>query len=356
VSASNYLELQSDLLSMWLDTEAPKLSSAQIQALADVSQPTASNLLQKDTYLELWKIIGRRWRRLNIEDTSTIQTYTSGKFAPKSSEPLSARERFEEAAPPELLELEACLMSNSQGATKEDLLWSFGYTEPFLNALLDAAEKASKLTVAERPQGKADRAANYVHSFSGDPARSRLSWPTPVRTGRDFEVLKKFAARVFAALDRPKRNFAGIARHYLERRRNERNGLEFSWDERKIASEYAKFLLKVGVTPEECSIRSFGPQDKIEPWKKTLPEKLRCRIEPARLSSPFKAARNEIGIKVLSSPADTKNEGASSSYAWRYLMLMASLWSTAIAAAGENDDKLSAALSHASPYADEDGR
>ena len=72
VSAANYLELQGELLAMWLGTLAPKLSQNQIRGLASVSQATASGVVNKNLYQELWTIFGRRWKRLKIEIAGRI--------------------------------------------------------------------------------------------------------------------------------------------------------------------------------------------------------------------------------------------------------------------------------------------
>jgi hypothetical protein len=156
--------------------------------------------------------------------------------------------------------------------------------------------------------------------------------PTLVRANQDHAVVARFAPSIFAQLrTRSKRSkFREIAKHWLESRRDERNGLEFAYVERMLAKRYADFLLGLGVAPEECSIRYFGGIPAVQKWKRSIPTCLWEQREPARPESSFKAETNSIGIKLLPLHADTATNGDQiSSYGWRYLMLLASLWTAA---------------------------
>src|ERR1039458_4802953 len=101
VSVQNYLELQGDLLGLWLDSVRPDLTAAQVSAITGLSLREAYNLLSdpdqpqrkrysKETlYRNLWSHISRKWKKL-IGRTSTSTPSPSDL---ESDEPLSIPSR-----------------------------------------------------------------------------------------------------------------------------------------------------------------------------------------------------------------------------------------------------------------------
>ncbi len=332
VSVANYLELQGDLLALWLDTLPINLDSHQIEAIAGVSARRARDIRNAGVRQALWKLIAKRWKNLGIEKAAVVEVNASSSGSLATEQRMSARERFESHAPSELLDVEALLVDVFEGTNKEDLVWRSSYPSSFLDALLQAAQSAAVLTVAKQPSGPENNSSGHVHRFRKLSDLTRSVCPALVQAEQDFEVLTRFAANVFAAIKGKKNRirFVQIARHWLESRRDERNGLEFSFQEGKLAEQYAEFLLKVGGLPEECSIRYFGDEQSARQWRKFIPRRMWNQFEPAKPGSFSKADANTIGMMLQPNLADTHNDGRRrSSYAWRYLMLMASLWTMA---------------------------
>lgn len=94
VSCANYLELQGDLLALWLDTERPILSVKQFRALTGKSAGTANNL-GKELYNGLWKHIEHECRSVHVRCISFTGKRPSGAQATEDDVPLSVDQRFE---------------------------------------------------------------------------------------------------------------------------------------------------------------------------------------------------------------------------------------------------------------------
>jgi len=332
VSSANYLELQGDLLSLWLEALPINLNRDQIETIAAVSERRATDIKKEGVRSALWFLISKRWKQFGFPEAASLKRIQSTSASPEVPQDSSIREQSRGRAPKELLEIERILIEVFEGANQEDLVWRSSYPQPFLDALLGAARSAAGLTVASKPRNKESNTSARVHSFLDAESSERMVRPTPLRAERDWAVFARFAANVFADTDTQKKRekFVAIANHWLESRRDERNGLEFSFDEKALANSYAKFLLRVGVAPEECTIRYFGSKQSAQEWKKSIPRKLWDRFEPARPKSSLKADAKSIGIKLLPVLADTSgDDDKSSSYGWRYLMLIVSLWAKA---------------------------
>ncbi len=285
VSVANYLELQSDLLALWLDTVRPELKSKHIQAIAEVSAATVSGCQKEDIHQQLWALIGRRRKEVGIP-TEVPGTIVASATEHESEQPLSIREQFEKDAPSEIPELEEVLLAHSEGASRKNLIWRSGYPKGFLDALLDAAGSAAQLKVAEKPAGEARGSVDYVHSFRANSAGERIVCPMPIRTAEDLTVIRRFGPRLFRTLGNERESFISIARHWLKIRRNERNGLEFSPHDSELAGSYIKILSQLNVAPDETSVRHFGTSEQAAAWKKFLGEEWWRRLEPARPPSP----------------------------------------------------------------------
>ena len=332
VSQTNYLELQGELLTMWLDDHVPILSQIQIQALAGVSQATASGVLKKGLYPTLWEIFGRRWRRLKIKNGRPRAMHNGVSELKLEETWTTARERFAIKAPQELLEIESILMALSEGATIEDLTWSSGCSVQRLEALFRTALDASDLTVLGEQSREDKRRAIHVHNFFRDGRRLRPVYPSPLRAWRDLEVFERFGHKVFSTMDQEDgQKYLPLARHWLYSRRDDRNGLGFSAELRGLASEYLRFILDVGVAPAECQIRYFGAVEDLDDWSGGLPQPFRDRVQAVGVPFHENAERTEVVINLVFDFADNQTV-RSGAYGWRYSMLMASLWSTAFKA------------------------
>jgi hypothetical protein len=339
VSVQNYLELQGDLLGLWLDSVRPDLTATQVSAITGLSLREAYNLLsdpdqpqrkrynKKTLYRNLWSLISRKWKK-QISRTSTSTPSTSDL---ESDEPLSIHEKFLEGCPSELVEIQELLSAQSQGASKEDLLLRWGYPDSFINELLAIAEKAAELTVVEDTTQLHHGRPAYVHSFRKSESGKKCVCPIIPWTEQDVAIVTQFGPKIFESFQDRRAELLPIARHWLENRRDERQGLEFSIQEQNLAKQYADFLKEFTALRGRCSIRFFGSEDSVEKWKKFLPSPLWRRRKPARPPSPAKAVSNSIGIKVLLGAADKRKGGASqtSAFGWRYLMLLVSLWTMA---------------------------
>jgi hypothetical protein len=339
VSVQNYLELQGDLLGLWLDSVRPDLTASQVSAITGLSLREAYNLLSdpdqpqrkrysKETlYRNLWSHISRKWKKFNGR-TSTSTPSTSD-F--ESDEPLSIHEKFLEGCPFELVEIQELLSAHSQGASNEDLPLRWGYPDSFINALLAIAGKAAELTVVEDTTQLQHRRPTYVHSFRNSTSGKKSVCPIIPWTERDVAIVTQLGPKIFKSFQDRRAELLPIAQHWLESRRDERQGLEFSMQEQNLAKQYADFLNELKELRGKYSMRYFGSEESVNNWKEFLPSPLWRRRKPARPPSPAKAATNSIGIKVLLGAADKRKSGASqtSTYGWRYLMLLVSLWALA---------------------------
>ena len=229
------------------------------------------------------------------------------------------------------MEIQELLSAHSQGASNEDLLLRWGYPDSFINALLDIAGKASVLTVLKNPPKLLHRLPAHVHSFRKSESGKKSVCPIIPWTEQDVAIVTQLGPKIFDSFQDRRAELLPIARHWLECRRDERQGLEFSMQEQNLARQYADFPNDFKELRGKYSMRYFGSEDSVEKWKKFLPSPLWRRRKPARPPSPAKAASNSIGIKVLLGAADKRKGGASqtSAYGWRYLMLLASLWTMA---------------------------
>lgn len=331
VSIANYLELHGELLSLWLETVPIDLDSKQIESVAAVSPRMATNIHNDNVRIALWHVVGKRWRKAGLPEAAMSKKFSSNSACPAALV-TSTDQQSQSSTPAELLDIERILSDVFEGVNEEDLGWRSSYPQPFLNALLRAARSAASLTLVTPSEEKPSKTGAYVHSFRNAESIERRVCPTLVREKQDFSVVTRFSPSVFAQIRTPSKRtkFVEVARHWLESRRDERNGLEFAFSERTLAKRYAEFLLEVGAKPEECSIRYFGGIPAVQKWKRSIPASLWGQLEPARPESSLKAESNSIGIKLLPLHADTRTIGdQASSYGWRYLMLLASLWTVA---------------------------
>jgi hypothetical protein len=332
VSIANYLELQGELLSLWLETVPMALGSKQIETIAAVSPRMATNIHNDNVRIALWHVVGKRWRKAGLPEAALLRKIPPNSSCSATTLAPLACQQSPGGTPQELLDVERILTDVFEGVNEEDLEWRSSYPRSFLNALLRAARSAAILTLVAPSEENQGATGAHVHSFRNADSIERRVCPTLVRANQDHAVVARFAPSIFAQLrTRSKRSkFREIAKHWLESRRDERNGLEFAYVERMLAKRYADFLLGLGVAPEECSIRYFGGIPAVQKWKRSIPTCLWEQREPARPESSFKAETNSIGIKLLPLHADTATNGDQiSSYGWRYLMLLASLWTAA---------------------------
>ena len=332
VSIENYLELQGELLSLWLETVPIDLDSDQIESIATVSDRRARDIHNDNVRIALWHVVGKRWRKAGLPEAALLRKIPPNSSCSAATLAPLACEESPGGAPQELLDVERILTDVFEGVNEEDLEWRSSYPRSFLNALLRAARSAASLTLVAPSEENQGATGAYVHSFRNADSIERRVCPTLVRANQDHAVVARFAPSIFAQLrTRSKRSkFREIAKHWLESRRDERNGLEFTYSQRKLAKRYAELLIGLGVAPAECSIRYFGGIPAVQKWKRSIPTSLWCRLEPARPESSHKAETNSIGIKLLTLHADTATNGDQiSSYGWRYLMLLASLWTVA---------------------------
>ena len=332
VSIGNYLELQGELLSLWLETVPIDLGPKQIESIAAVSPRMVTNIHNDNVRIALWRVVGKRWRKAGLPEAAIAERASSVSKNSATALAPGIHQQSQSNIPQELLDVERILSDVFEGVNEEDLVWRSSYPQSFLTALLEAARTAARLTLIAPSAENQGGTGAYVHSFRSAESIERRVSPTLIRAKQDFAVAARFAPSIFAQLRTPgkRSKFVEIARHWLESRRDERNGLEFAYVERMLAKRYADFLLGLGVAPEECSIRYFGGIPAVQKWKRSIPTCLWEQREPARPESSFKAETNSIGIKLLPLHADTATNGDQiSSYGWRYLMLLASLWTAA---------------------------
>jgi len=175
-------------LGLWLDSDLPDLEVEQIRALAGVSQRSAYKYRKGDLYKNLWEHIARKYNQLSDAYGGATGISKSTTTPSKLNKRPSIREKFYEESPSELVEIQELLSAHAQGSSKEDLLMRSGYSEAFVDALLDIAGKAAELTVVKPPQDRTaertvvqdlpqDRAAPYVHSFRNSAPEKRSVCP-----------------------------------------------------------------------------------------------------------------------------------------------------------------------------------
>src|ERR1019366_7130520 len=186
----------------------------------------------------LWNLIGRRWKRFGFPEAAFWEKIPSGSASSAMANNSLIPKRSGGRAPTELLDIERILVDVFEGANEEDMEWRSSYPRPFLVALLRAARSAADLTVAEKQRKKVSSTSAHVHSFRISESSVRSVCPTPVRAEQDSAVLARFAANVFAEIRTPtkREKFVTMAKHWLESRRDERNGLEFSFDQRALSN------------------------------------------------------------------------------------------------------------------------
>jgi hypothetical protein len=327
-STAVYLELQSELLALWLETESPMLEPKLIQALAGISPSRASEFRAAGARERLWKVAGERWETVAAERDFPSP---AGDQARPIEKKLAIREQFEAVAPPQMLRVEQLLSASARGADLREIIRSSRCPEAFARELLRAANDAAELTVAHQSAAPTDHSQGYVHRFIRNDDGKRLVYPFPLRTAPETEVVKRLASAVYEYASANLKPFRLIAHHWLESRRDGRNGLEFLPWHARIAEQFLDLLGQIGVKPEQCFIFYFGSEQQVDEWKRLvhLSDAWWARLKHAG-PSKVKAQDNVLGIKLLDPLADEGiGQSTSGIYAWRYLMLMASLWALA---------------------------
>lgn len=325
-SSAVYLELQNELLALWMEQEAPQLGPKHIQALGKICPQTASKYRAADARQSLWKAAGERWKEISAECTFPL---TEGTQPQTVERPLTVRKRFEEALPQKMLAIDKILSAHAGGADQQQLMREYKCSMAFLNVLTQLAKDAADLTVSEEPRG-GKRPVGYVHRFIRIGNCNQACMPAPLRTAPEIEFIEAFGSKVFEYAADNQTSFRLIANHWLQSRRDGRHGLEFGPWQAGIAQRYLEFLAEIGIRPEQCSILHFGSDQQVDDWKKCLKlsDDWWTRLAPAR-PVKTKAEHNLIGVKVLNL-ADKESAGSTSDvYGWRYLMLMVSLWASA---------------------------
>jgi len=320
-STAVYLELQNELLALWMEQDAPGLGSKHIQALARVSPQRASEYRAPGVRLSLWKAAGERWKEISAECIIPPAETTQPQYVEKT---MTFRQRFEGALPQELLTIDKILSAYAVGTDPQQIMREYKCSLTFLNALTQLAKDAADLTVSEKPR------SGYVHRFIRNGICNQACMPVPLRTAPQIEFIESYGSKVvkYAAANRT--SFDLIANHWLQSRRDGRHGLEFGLWQAGIARRYLEFLAEIGFRPEQCSIPHFGFKQQEADWKARLKlsDAWWTRLVSAG-SARTKAELNMIGVKVLNRAYKEGDGSTSDVYGWRYLMLMVSLWALA---------------------------
>ena len=319
MSLAHYVHVADQLLALWLEKQMPRFKPALWIAASGLPMQTVYRRLEINSSGEatsgFWGLVERRGHEGLSKNAVKKKLITDTEPASPDRDP----ECQKEAAPSILNHLWLALYLHAEeGLSAKDLGPRFGFSEALVEQLIAVAEEVEK----QRSNKK-----TFRHHLEKDTRGNRIACPRKPREMEEWNVVDRFAAKLWNLL-RTKPSLCGtVLNHYLKSPRSERNGLEFRKEQKKVAKQYLYFLDELGVNQGELLNVRFAEKDDWEAfWGKAL------RLQgddtvPAKPPAPEKARSNDIGIKVVFAPTDSaKVVSKKASYGMHYLLVMAGIW------------------------------
>jgi len=320
MSLEHYVHVADQLLALWLEKQMPRFEPALWIAASGLPLKTVYRRLRIDPKSGFWKLVERRAHEVLGKGKNATKVLSAGNkvTAGSSSEP----EPQQEVALSIINNLWLVLYLHAEeGLSAKDLGPRFGFSEALVEQLIAVAEEVEK----QRSNKK-----TFRHHLATDRRDNRIACPRKPREKEEWNVIDRFAAKLWNLLRTKPYLCGAILNHYLKSPRSERNGLEFRKEQKKMAQQYLYFLGKLGVQQDELLRLRFAAKDSYELfWGKLL--RLQGdddeSVKPAKPPAPEKARRNDIGIKVVFALTDSaKGVSNKASYGMHYLLVMAGIW------------------------------